>query len=130
VPEGPSQTSFTLTSDLVSGGRFYWRAQATDSATAVASGYSATQTFMTVAPDDGTFPYTLVLHIPDACPRYEALWADVAVNGPLVVSGNQLRFSVFTPHCGVGGAWTFSLDIARAGTHLSGTIGGAWTYGA
>jgi len=130
VPEGPSQTSFTLTSDLVSGGRFYWRAQATDSATAVASGYSATQTFMTVAPEDGTFPYTFVLHIPETCTRYY-LPADWPLDGPLVVSGDQLRFSVSTPYCGVGQSSpvSFSLDIARAGTQLSGTIGGNWNYG-
>jgi hypothetical protein len=129
VPEGPSQTSFTPTEDLVSGGRFYWRAQATDSATAVTSDYSTTQAFVTVAPDDGTFPYTFILHIPDTCTRRAR--ADWPLDGPLVVNGDQLRFSVSTPYCGIARSFTasFSLDITRAGTQLSGTIGGFWNDG-
>jgi hypothetical protein len=128
APEGPSQTSFTPSSDLVSGATYYWRAQATDAATAVVSGYSATQAFATVAPDDGTFPYTFVVRVPDHCEYYTSLHPVIPVDGALVVSGDRLRFSVPTFDM-LPALEPLALDVARAGRQLSGTVGGTWLCG-
>jgi hypothetical protein len=123
VPEGSGQTSFVPLVDLTSGATYYWRAQASDTTKGEAGGYSTAQRFMTIIPDDGRFRYTFVLHIPDVCEPYKTP-EDVPVDGPLLVNGDQLRFSVFGQNVLPGEE--LSLDIARAGSQLSGTIGGTW----
>lgn len=45
VPEQPGQTSVTMTGNLISGGTYYWRVQATDQGSGVSSPYSAVFSF-------------------------------------------------------------------------------------
>lgn len=47
VAEGTTRTSWTPTSNLAGGTTYYWRAQATDTASGVTSGYSTTQSATT-----------------------------------------------------------------------------------
>jgi hypothetical protein len=95
APEGPSQTSFMPISDLASGAMFYWRARAADPLTGVTSSYSSTQSFTTVNPDDGSFPYVFQVHAPRSCQlRFGPDYATTNYPTDLVVSGDTLRFSL------------------------------------
>jgi hypothetical protein len=125
VPEGPSQTSFTPSSDLVSGVVFYWRVRVVDTATSVTSAYSTTQSFATIAPDDGVWNYHLVLRTP-ACVERIPGFGDVRLepqefpfDGTLTVSGQTLRFksndNYYKLHY-------LLVDITRVDDRLSGTI--------
>jgi hypothetical protein len=129
VPEAPTQTSFTPSVDLTSGTTYFWRAQARDTTKNVIGGYSRAQVFMTVNPDDGTFRYTLRLHLVSAtkCSTsygspidpYPGKLADTAFDAALVVRGDQLRYAVSQD--------TFKsliFDIGRTGSQLSGTLSG------
>jgi hypothetical protein len=121
VSEGPNQTSFAPAVDLVPGGSFFWRVQASDVTKNVSSAYSGAQAFTTVNPDDGSFPYTLVLHLPLACRlEYPGAQADLAFDNTLAVTGDRLRFSLYP----VGDGPPFLVNADRAGLSLSGTIGG------
>jgi hypothetical protein len=126
VPEGSGQTSFTPSVDLVSGGSYIWRVKAIDTAKGVTSGFSAAQFFTTVNPDDGNFPYILIVHLPAACfvtanlrgpgpPVADYLFADT-----LVVAGDRLRF-LLPPFDTVA---PLLIDAQRAGSAITGTIGG------
>ncbi len=123
VAEGQSQTSFTPTSDLMSGAMYYWRVRATDTTTGVASGYSTPRGFTTVNPDDGNFRYDLVVHFPATCLAkytYPPL-ADYGFDNNLAVSGDTLRFSLPSYTTGLP---RLELVIQRTGSQLAGTIGG------
>jgi hypothetical protein len=126
VPEGPGQTSFTPSVDLVSGASYVWRVQASDTAKGVTSGFSTAQVFTTVNPDDGRFPYTLIVHLPSACFGRANLGgpgppvADYLFDDALVVAGDRLRFLL--PPFDM--AAPLLVDAQRAGSALSGTIGG------
>ena len=118
VSEGVGQTSFTPSTDLASGGAFYWRARAVSSSPAVVSVYSPTQSFTTVNPDDGLFRYTLTLHLASAasCNRagvYPSL-PDVAFDSALTVNGDNLH-----DHVQPEGYLPLDLDLQRAGSQLS-----------
>jgi hypothetical protein len=126
VPEGSGQTSFTPSVDLAPGGSYVWRAQASDAAKGVTSAFSTVQFFTTVNPDDGSFPYVLIVHLPAACfvtanlrgagpPVADYLFADT-----LVVAGDRLRF-LLPPFDTVA---PLLIDAQRAGSAITGTIGG------
>jgi hypothetical protein len=128
VPEGGRETSFTPTVDLVPGSSYVWRAEASDTAKAVTSGYSAPQPFTTVNPDDGSYRYTLVLYLPPACyigHPFRSTHYDF--DNALVVSGENLRFVVSNDASFPG--HPLDLEIARTGNHLAGTIGGGAGWG-
>jgi hypothetical protein len=129
VPQAADQTSFTPTTDLVSGASFYWHVQAVDPATNVSSAYSVSQSFTTVNPDDGSFPYTLVLHVPSACVNFVLTnRVDYPANGTLIVSGDSLHFSLPQYSRWSSDPSGVSVDISRTGTQLSGTIGGGVSF--
>ena len=117
--EGTNQTSFTPAVDLVSGASYVWRAQASDTANGVTSGYSAAQAFMTVnPPDDGSYPYTLDVHVPQACVML-SLWFNqrFTFDSLLSVMGDNVRF--FVPDPPQKG---FDFALQRDGNHASGPI--------
>jgi hypothetical protein len=117
--EGKNQTSFTPAVDLASGASYVWRAQASDTVNGVTSGYSAAQAFMTVnPPDDGSYPYTLDVHLPQACVML-SIWFNqkFTLDSLLTVTGDSVRF--FVPDLGQQG---FDFAMQRAGNHVSGLI--------
>lgn len=126
VPEGQGQTSFTLTTDLISGASFYWRARATDSTTGVVSNYSTSQSFRLLNPDDGVFRYLLTLHplsLAD-CDSHGFLvppppLRDVMFDDGLFVNGNNLRYTIIS-----NGTVTVALNLERMAGTLSGTLHG------
>jgi hypothetical protein len=117
VPEGAAQTSFTPSTDLVSGTMYYWRARASDTAKGVTGDFSASQDFTTINPDNGSFPYTLAVMVPNSC-RYPQM---VSVDGTLVVSADTLQFQTLN---------SLGINIARSKHDIVGTIlGSAFTAG-
>ncbi|HWW84403.1 MAG TPA: hypothetical protein VNZ26_12415 [Vicinamibacterales bacterium] len=110
VPEATTQTSFTPSVDLSSGATYYWRTQAHDATKGVTGPYSSLQTFTTVNPDDGNFPYTLHVH---CSTRYGSDYDSQP--GLLNVSGDKLRLTLLP---------SLNLQITRVGKRLSGTMGG------
>ena len=127
VGEGTGQTSFVPSAELTPGGTYYWRAQASDAAKSVAGPFSTVQSFTTVNPDDGTYPYDLTLHIDSLtncmaggvpAPYYHP--APFAVyDSNLTVSANQLQFVWPVPHLLFP---IVELDLQRNGTQLAGTF--------
>jgi hypothetical protein len=127
VPE-PSQTTFTPSVDLVSGASYVWRAQASDPAKGATSGFSAALSFTTINPDDGSFPYTLLVHLPGVCVFGQPFpAADYGFDNILVVSGDHLKFIVSNGSSFPG--HPLDLEMARAGNHVAGTIGGGAGWG-
>jgi hypothetical protein len=121
VPEGPSQTSFTSSVDLVTGTSYVWRADASDTAKGVTSAYSAAQAFTTVNPDDGTYPYTLVVNVLTSCEFPYTTWT---FDNALSVNGNTLQF--IAP--GYEGSAGLTVNLQRSGNQLSGTLSGSAAY--
>jgi hypothetical protein len=118
--EGSSQTSFVLNVDLVPGTSYVWRAQASDIGKGVTGAYSASQSFTTRNPDDGTYGYTFHFQLPDTEDCEYVLNAITvryrhALDFPvsLVVADNALTID--------GG---LVLHANRTRDLLSGTIGG------
>jgi hypothetical protein len=121
VPEGPSQTSFTPSSDFVSGGTLYWHAEASDRVTNVTSAYSTPQRFVTFAPNDGVWPYRLTIQAPDVCRGYSAgvsngLIGPFRFDGRLTVVDHALKFRLGP------GAGDLAVMITRTGDRLSGSV--------
>ena len=128
VAETPDQTSFTLTSDLASGATFYWRAQASDTTKGVIGPYSPAQAFTTVNPDDGTFPYRLVVSVVP-CAFFDGIAMNPSLqsDGMLTVSGSDLGFLV--PNRGAIPNPGIHVNLQRHANQVSGTIGGSVAIG-
>jgi hypothetical protein len=126
VPETPTQTSFTPTSDLMSGATYYWRALAMDTTKGVTGAFSPAQSFTTINPHDGTWRYTLTLHLVSASecgnpgfPQPAPPLQDLSFDDGLVVSGDHLRYTVvynFTI--------SVALDLTRTAGQAAGTLQG------
>jgi len=141
VPEAATQTVFAPTVDLTPGTTYFWRAQASDVPKNVTGPYSASQTFTTVFPEDGSFPYTLAVHAPTYCltnntqnngcgggPRAWDL-SDYTFNGTLSVTTDDMQFS------SQGSGSTFdhigrpiAFGFGRLNNRLSGTVSGDVNY--
>jgi hypothetical protein len=86
--------------------------------------YSPAQSFTTVNPDDGTFPYTFVVSVVPC-----AYFDEIAVNrslqpdGMLTVTGSDLGFLV--PNRGAMANPGINVHLQRSGNQVSGTIGGS-----
>ena len=122
VPEDPERTSFALTSDLPAMAVLYWRVQARDPESSVASEYAPSQAFAVIGPDDGVYPYELLLTVPPSC-VYRYLGNESGqypFSGTLRVSGPHVTFEQLRP-----GAYeqNLTVDLARTGDRLSGSIG-------
>lgn len=137
VPEVATQTSFTLTTDLMSGTTYYWRAQASDTAKDVTGPYSAAQAFTTVFPEDGSSRYTLAIQAPTYCLTHSihtgggSFWgagwtiSHFTFAGALTVRNDTLQF---TPDSSWPDQPSSLLGFGRARNHLEGSMSGTQSY--
>jgi hypothetical protein len=114
VPEGVGRTSWTVPFELTIGVTYYWRVQAIDIASSVASSSSAVQEFEVISSDANFF--MLDLRLPAAC----------------LPSVTGSSFALYAWSADVTGGGHFRLmslgdlrlDLMTAGGSVSGTIGG------
>jgi hypothetical protein len=123
VDEQQAQTLFAVPSDLVPGTTYFWRARTLTSASAVASPYSATQSFATIAAAPPGFA-ALRLYFDGSCRTFFGE-REFTVYGQLTVSGPRWRFAV-PPNANPDSRAVFDLtmDLVEAAGRLSGTIHG------
>jgi hypothetical protein len=113
VPEGATQTSWTVPFDLMIGASYAWHVKAIDTGSGATSPYSNYST-LTVLTGQATL-YTLAIHFPPTC-RYPAAFTIFASSLDAVGGGH---FALTTDDD------ELRLDSTIAGRGISGTIGGS-----
>jgi len=116
------QTRFAVSSDLLPGTTYFWRARTIARASGVASSYSAIQRFATIDPAPPGLA-ALQLYFNNGCATFFGE-REFTVYGGLIVSGSNWRFTVPPNTRAEFNVFDLTMELQQTSGRLSGTIHG------